>query len=90
MPIFTVIGLLLTTLACLCLYAASPNQKLQASPWPRWPARAAAVCLLVAGWLAFAQDMRYLAATFAFGTTLMLAFSVLPYIGALIHVRRTH
>nr|WP_252980513.1 hypothetical protein [Delftia acidovorans] len=45
--------------------------------------------LLAAGWLAFAQDMRTLAATFTWLTLLMLAFALLPYIGALFHGRRT-
>jgi hypothetical protein len=33
--------------------------------------------------------MRYLAATFVFATSLMLAFVLLPYAGALRHVRGT-
>ncbi|MFT3776743.1 MAG: hypothetical protein QM772_00460 [Ottowia sp.] len=88
MPFFTVAGLGLIALACLCVYAASPNQKLWASPWPAWPARLAGAGLLVAGWLAFRHDMQRLAAVFAFVTALMLAFAVLPYIGALFHARR--
>lgn len=89
MPFFTVIGLLLCALACTCLYAASPHQKLWAAAWPRWPACLAGSGLLVASWLALAQDMQRLAATFCLLTMLMLAFSLLPYIGALIHGRRT-
>ncbi|WP_036595551.1 hypothetical protein [Ottowia thiooxydans] len=84
MPIFTVIGLTTTTLACLCFYAASPNQKMWSKAWPSWPAYIAGTALLVAAWLAFAQDMRPLATAFALVTTLMLALSVLPYIGALV------
>jgi hypothetical protein len=89
MPFYTVAGLLATSLACLSLYAASPNQRLWAAAWPRRPARLAGAGLLVLGWLAFAQDMRALAATFTWLTLMMLAFALLPYIGALIHGRRT-
>ena len=89
MPFFTVAGLLATSLACLCIYAASPNQRLWAAAWPRRPALLAGGGLLAAGWLAFAQDMRALAATFTWLTLLMLAFALLPYIGALFHGRRT-
>ncbi|PJO36144.1 hypothetical protein CTI10_024225 [Delftia acidovorans] len=53
-----------------------------ACPPGRWRLRAA-------GWLAFAQDMRTLAATFTWLTLLMLAFALLPYIGALFRGRRT-
>lgn len=89
MPLFTVAGLLATSLACLCIYAASPNQRLWAAAWPRWPARLAAAGLLAAGWLAFIQDMQPLATTFTWLTLQMLAFALLPYIGALFHGRRT-
>ncbi|WP_198969648.1 hypothetical protein [Xylophilus sp. ASV27] len=89
MPLFTLAGLALTALACLCIYAASHHQRLWSAAWPAWPARLAGAGLLVAGWLAFAQDMQRLAATFAFLATLMLAFALLPYIGALFHARRT-
>lgn len=89
MPFFTLTGLLLCTLACICLYAVSPNQKLWAVAWPRWPACLAAAGLLVAGWLALAQDMQRLPASFCLFTLLMLAFSLLPYIGAWCHGRRT-
>lgn len=88
MPVFTVIGLLLCALACVCLYAASPNQKLWTDAWPLWPAGLTAAALLVAGWLALVQDMQRLPATFCLLAMLMLAFSLLPYIGALVHGRR--
>ncbi|MDH0051492.1 hypothetical protein [Comamonas terrigena] len=89
MPLFTVAGLLVTSLACLCIYATSPHQRLWATAWPIWPARLAGAGLFAAGWLAFAQDMRTLAATFTWLTLQMLAFALLPYIGALFHDRRT-
>ncbi len=89
MPLFTLLGLLAAALAGLCLYAASPHQRLWAASWPQRPARLASAVLLAAGWLAFAQDMQRLAATFTFCTTLMLVLVVWPYVGALLHVRRT-
>lgn len=87
MFLFTFLGLVAIVLACLCVYAASPNQRLWTVPWPRRPARAAGLTLLLLGWLALAQDMRYLAATFVFATALMLALVLLPYAGALRHAR---
>ena len=51
-------------------------------------ARNAGAALLALAWLALAQDMYHLTATFVLGTTLMLVFAVLPYAGALIHARR--
>ncbi len=88
MPIFTLLGLTACTLACLCLYATAPNQQLCAAPWPRRPSCIAAVALLVLAWLALVQEMQRLTAVFVLASTLMLALSVLPYAGALIHVRR--
>jgi len=89
MPVFTLLGLAATALAGLCLYAASPNQRLWAAPWPRRPARSACVLLLALGWLALVQEMQRLTASFLLGTMLMLVLAVLPYAGALSHVRRT-
>ncbi len=89
MPLFTLLGLLAATLAGLCLYAASPHQRLWAANWPQRPARLASAALFLASWLAFTQDMQRLTATFMFCTMLMLVLVVWPYIGALLHVRRT-
>ncbi len=89
MPLFTVFGLLLAALACICLYSASPHQKLWGAAWPRWPACLAGAVLLAASWWAFGPARPRLAATFCLLTMLMLAFSLLPYIGALIDGRRT-
>lgn len=88
MPVFTLLGLAAIILACLCIYAASSNQRLWAAPWPRWPARVAGMALLLPGWLALTQDMHRLTAAFVLGTMLMLALAVLPYAGALTRVRR--
>jgi hypothetical protein len=88
MPLFTLLGLAATTLACLCVYAASPNQRLWTTPWSRWPARISGAVLLLLGWLALTQDMTRLTASFVLGTALMLVLAVLPYAGALTHVRR--
>ena len=88
MPVFTFLGLAAAVLACLCLYAASPNQRILAGPWPRRPARMAGTALLLLSWLALVQDMHRLAAAFVLGTTLMLVLAVLPYAGAWRHVCR--
>lgn len=88
MPAFTLLGLAATALACLCVYAASPNQRLRAAPWPRWPARISCAVLLLLGWLALRQDMHRLTAVFVLGTALMLVLAVLPCAGALVHARR--
>lgn len=88
MPVFTLFGLAAIALACLCIYAASPNQRLWTAPWPRWPARLAGMVLLLLSWLALTQDMHRLTAAFVLGTTMMLALAVLPYAGALTRVRR--
>ena len=89
MPLFTLLGLAACVLACVCLYAASPHQRLWAAPWPRRPARIAGTALLALAWAALVQDMHRLTAAFFLGTTLMLAFALLPYAGALAHVRRS-
>lgn len=89
MPIFTFCGLVAVALGGLCIYAASPDQRYWAQPWPRWPARTAGAGLLLLGWLAMSQEMLRLTAVFAFVTALMLVFTLLPYIGALLHARRT-
>ncbi len=88
MPLFTLLGLAAATLACLCLYAASPHQRLWAAPWPRWRARLASLVLLVLSWLALVQDMQRLTAAFVLGTALMLVLALLPYAGAFVHARR--
>ena len=88
MPVFTLLGLAATTLACLVAYSASPNQRLWTRPWPRRPACAGGLVLLVVSWWAFAQEMQPLTASFLLGTTLMLVLSLLPYAGALAHGRR--
>ncbi|WP_367067177.1 hypothetical protein [Oryzisolibacter sp. LB2S] len=88
MPLFTLLGLAAATLACLCLYAASPHQRLWAAPWPRWRARAASLVLLVLSWLALVQNMQRLTAAFVLGTALMLVLALLPYAGAFVHARR--
>ena len=88
MPLFTLLGLAAATLACLCLYAASPHQRLWAAPWPSWRARLASLVLLVLSWLALVQDMQRLTAAFVLGTALMLVLALLPYAGAFVHARR--
>lgn len=74
---------------CASLYLASPNQRWRTQPWPAKPARALAVALLLASLIAFNQAMQATAAAFVFVfvTCLMLTFAVLPYLGALRHLR---
>ncbi|MCO5112057.1 MAG: hypothetical protein R3E55_07145 [Burkholderiaceae bacterium] len=88
MSIFMLIGLAAITLGCLCIYAAAAHQRWFATPWPRLPARAAAMVLLALGWLGLAHSLQRITAAFVFVTALMLVFAVLPYIGAFLHVRR--
>ncbi len=89
MPVFIVCGLTAIVLGGFCFYAASPNQCLLGQAWPRRLAHAAGVFLLLVGLLALAQEMQRLTAVFVFSTALMLVLTVLPYLGALLHVRRT-
>lgn len=89
MLIFILIGLAAITLGCLCIYAAATNQQWFATPWPRLPARATAMVLLVLGWLGLVHSLQRITAAFVFVTALMLVFAMLPYIGAFLHVRRT-
>lgn len=86
---FTLTGLMAIFLGCLCIYAASPNQRCFAAPWPLWPARAVGSALLALGWWGLAGAMQPVTAIFVFVTTLMLVFAVLPYFGALLYVRHT-
>lgn len=81
------VGLTAAVLACLCLYAASPNQRLWSVAWRRGPARLASAALLALALWALAQDMHNLTAIFTLGTALMLVLSVLPYVGAFVHDR---
>jgi nicotinamide riboside transporter PnuC len=86
---FTLIGLFASAIGCICLYLAAENQRWLVVPWPRPLAWPAAVCCLVLGWLGIVQEAQVITATFIFVTELMLVFSILPYIGALLHVRRS-
>jgi len=88
MQTFSLIGLAAVWLGCSSIYLASPNQRWLATSWPARPARILGALLLVLGWLSLAQVMSRLTASFVFLTTLMLALSVLPYIGALLSIRR--
>lgn len=72
----------------LCLYAGSPHQRWLRAPWPRRPARWAGAALFALAWLALACAMDRMAATFTFITGSMLALTLLPYLGAWLHVHR--
>lgn len=87
MTSYSLAGLFLTCLASVCLYLASPHQRLRSSPWPVVPACAAGAVLGLLGWLSLGQAMTRLTATFSFLTALMLFFSILPYLGAIRSIR---
>jgi hypothetical protein len=84
MKILGLIALIVIALGCSCIYLASPNQRWLVAPWPLRPARGIGALLLALGWWCLAQEMRSLTAIFVFVTALMLVFSVLPYLGALL------
>jgi uncharacterized membrane protein len=88
MKLFVLIGLALVSLGCVCIYLASPNQRWLPAPWRARPARWAGVLLLLGGGVALARQMQLLTTIFVFATVLMLLFSVLPYLGALLSLRR--
>jgi hypothetical protein len=73
---------------CAALYLASPNQRWRTAPWPAGPARAVGAGLLALSLLAFGQVMQATTAAFSFATWLMLVFTLLPYAGALLSLRR--
>ncbi len=81
-------GLAAIAAGSVCIYAVTPHQRLWARPWPGRPALAASMALFVLAFWSLGQAMRHLTVVFVFFTALMLALVVLPYIGALLHVRR--
>ncbi|MGG2561223.1 hypothetical protein ACQYYA_13230 [Pseudomonas aeruginosa] len=88
MQLFTVVGLLASFTGCSCLYLSSTNQSWLASAWPRLPARAGGALLVALAWLALAQEAQAATATFMLLAILMLAFTLMPYLGAFRHARR--
>ncbi|WP_284336115.1 hypothetical protein [Comamonas sp. NoAH] len=90
MPFSIFLGLALTTAACMCIYAASPHQKMFASPWPALVARGGSGALLLAGWLGFSSGLHRLTASLVTLTAVMLVLAVLPYVGVWVHGRRSH
>lgn len=89
MTLYTLLGLSAGTLGCLSLYLASPKQRLLASASAPRPARLLGAALLLLAWLAFAQDMQRLTASFVLITLTMLQLALLPYLGALQQLRRS-
>lgn len=88
MTTIPLLGLCSGLAGCLCLYLAADNQRWLAAPWPKTPARAAGALLLMLAWLALAHGLQRLTASFALVTEVMLVLSVLPYLGALLTLRR--
>lgn len=88
MKLFVLIGLALVSLGCVCIYLASPNQRWLSAPWRARSARWVGSVLLLGGGVALAREMQLLTTIFVFVTVLMLLFSVLPYLGALLSIRR--
>lgn len=88
MKLFVLIGLALVSLGCVCIYLASPNQRWLSAPWRARPARWVGSVLLLGGGVALAREMQLLTTIFVFVTVLMLLFSVLPYLGAFLSIRR--
>jgi len=88
MKIFTLIGLILIAQGCASIYLASPNQRWLVAPWRALPARLAGGVLLVLGGFALGREMQLLTTIFVIVTALMLIFSVLPYLGALLSTGR--
>ncbi len=83
MNILSLTGIAACVAGCACLYLASPNQRGLAQPLPAALARVVSLALIVVAWLCLAQDMQALAASFVLVTLMMLALSVLPYLGAM-------
>ncbi|KOF53439.1 MULTISPECIES: hypothetical protein [unclassified Achromobacter] len=89
MQAFILIGLTAVLAGCFCIYMASPNQRWREAAWPRLPARVIGAALLAAGAWSFLQRMDTVAGLFAFATALMLFFWLVPYVGALVGIRRS-
>lgn len=82
-------SLIATFLGCFCIYRASPNQRWRGTPWPAKPARTAGIALLALGAWACLREYTAVAAVFLFCTALMLFFCLIPYLGALVGLRRS-
>jgi uncharacterized BrkB/YihY/UPF0761 family membrane protein len=83
------LSLIVMFLGCFCIYRASPNQRWRPEPWPAVSARAAGVLLLALGGWGCLRAFSAVAAVFVFCTALMLFFSLIPYLGALVGSRRS-
>jgi hypothetical protein len=81
-------GLLLALAGCTAFYLASPQQRWRAAPLPARPARLAAGVLLIAGMAALCQALQPLTATYVLLIWVMLLLVLLPYVGALLVLRR--
>jgi len=73
---------------CFCIYCASPNQRWRRAPWPAALARTVGGALLALSAWTCLRVYSTVAALFVFGTVLMGFFCFIPYLGALIGLRR--
>ncbi|WAI85189.1 MULTISPECIES: hypothetical protein [Achromobacter] len=88
MQVVIPLSLTVMFLGCLCLYLASPNQRWRAAPARALPARSAGAVLLALSAWGCLHAFTAVAAVFVFCTGLMLCFSLIPYLGAFIDMRR--
>ncbi len=88
MKMSLLIGLALLLSGCAAIYLGSPNQRWLPAPWRARLARFLGGLLLALGWLALTRDMQWLTTAFVSLTALMLFFSLLPYLGAFLDMRR--
>lgn len=88
MNILILLSLLAIFVGSTALYLAAAQQGWLVRPLSAGPARLVAVALLVLGGWGLSLAMQRLTAIFVFASALMLACTLLPYLGALGRIRR--
>lgn len=83
------LGLALALLGCTSFYLAAPRQNWLARPWPAWPACSAGALLIAAALSVLCRELQALAAAFVVLTWAMLLLAAMPYLGALLFIRRS-
>lgn len=83
------LGLALALLGCTSFYLAAPRQNWLARPWPAWPAGSAGALLIAAALSMLCRELQALAAVFVVLTWAMLLLAAMPYLGALLFIRRS-